>query len=147
MRIEVRGNAARTLEQLAAQVANTQVPNKALAVQLTAWVDRNFLSSGGFRGGWAPLAASTLRQKARKGYSSKPLITTGAALTLQRSFLAFWTAALAGIGTEVPYSIYHERGGGFLPQRPMLPTREQAGDMAIGVYRFFIQQARSKVQI
>jgi phage gpG-like protein len=118
-----------------------------LAVKLTAWVDRNFISSGGFRGGWAPLARSTLRQKERKGYSLKPLITTGAALTLQRSFLAFWTDAVAGIGTEVPYSIHHERGGTFLPQRPMLPTRDQAGEMAIGVYNFFVQQARAKAQI
>lgn len=108
------------------------IPNRQLSVQLQGWVFRNFTQSGALQSPtWAPLAASTLKQKAAKGYSGSPLIRTG---HLRQSFRPFADNDVAGVGSEVPYSQYHETGTRTLPQRAMLPPRAVALDYALKIY-------------
>jgi len=139
----IREDVSRRLRALARLVGDTRVPNRRLAVQFQSWAFRNFDSAGGKVGGWAPLAPSTAREKARKGYSPKPLLRTG---HLRTSLLAFFDEHMAGIGSEMEIAEYHEEGvpENNLPARRMLPEREEAYDMGILVYGQHIAAARAR---
>jgi phage gpG-like protein len=87
-----------------------------------------FDTQGGQSGGWAPLAASTLRRK--KG--PQILIESGALkASLVSSFDADAIRTIgpdsAAYGTKVSYAQYHHRGTSRMPRRPLLaldePTR------------------------
>jgi phage gpG-like protein len=143
IRVEVHADAALAqFQRLAGASRDRSVPNRRLAVQLQGWVFRNFQAGGGLQTpAWAPLAASTAKQKARLGYSGTPLIRTG---HLRQSFRPFSDNDSAGVGSEVPYSQYHETGTRHLPQRAMLPPRAVAIDYAVKIYeRWTAQLART----
>ena len=137
--ISVEINAEAALAQFGQMVAgarNRTVPNRQLAVQLQGWVFRNFQQGGAMQTpSWVPLAPSTLEQKRKKGYSGTPLIRTG---HLRQSFRPFSDNDSAGVGSEVPYSQYHETGTSRLPQRAMLPPRAVAVDFARRIYERWV---------
>ena len=86
----VTGSIARLLTQL----ADTTPANRALATQIFGWVQRNFDVEGHMQTPpWVPLKPSTLEQKRKHGWSSKPLIRTG---NLRQSFAQFYSRAGAG---------------------------------------------------
>ena len=130
------------MQRLVAATNDRRIPNRQLSVQLYGWVMRNFQQSGGLQSPvWRPLAASTLKQKQRKGYSGTPLIRTG---HLRQSFRPFSDNEQAGVGSEVKYSQYHETGTRTIPQRAMLPPQNVALDYAVKVYdRWIAGIARS----
>lgn len=70
--------------------------------------------------GWAPLAASTLVYKRRRGYSSKILVATGRykreATNVRDARL---TRASLTHKVSVPYAVYHEYGTSRMPARPV----------------------------
>lgn len=109
-----------------------------IAVFLDQWVQLNFKSSGGKVGGWLPYkyggrlttkkksnAQSIIGHKWING-SAKLLMDTGA---LRLSFLPFTQLGNAGIGSDLPYSKYHEQDDvsvyKYLPQRRMLPKESE----------------------
>jgi len=141
--VEIDAQAA--LGQLGRTVAaagDRTVPNRQLAVQLQAWVFRNFQQGGTLQTpSWPPLSPATLAQKAKEGYSGTPLIRTG---HLRQSFRGFSDNETAGVRSEVPYAQFHESGTGTLPQRAMLPSQTVALDYARRIYDRWTQQiARS----
>lgn len=70
---------------------------------------------------WAPLAASTVR---RKGHD-KLLYDTG---RLRDSItLGMVTDRTATVGTDAPYSIYHQMGTKRMDARPFIPADGQGG--------------------
>jgi hypothetical protein len=72
--------------------------------------------------GWAPLAESTIRQKAAAGYPLDPLIRTGAlrdSLT-QESAAAKTTRLTMEWGSGVDYAKYHQEGTPRMPQRKVI---------------------------
>jgi phage gpG-like protein len=143
IRVEVNAGAAlNTLQRMVVATNDRRTPNRQLSVQLYGWVLRNFQQGGSLQSPvWRPLVASTLKQKQRKGYSSKPLERSG---HLRQSFRSFYDNEQAGVGSEVPYSQYHETGTRTLPQRAMLPSQQVALDYAIKVYdRWIAGIARS----
>lgn len=133
IRVEVNATPAiRRFGLLASESRDRTQPNRQLATQLTGWVLRNFQSGGSQQTPpWAPLKSSTAKEKARKGYSSTPLVRTG---HYRQSFRPFWTNDTAGTGSEVPYSKYHETGTKHLPQRAALPSEQVALGYATQVY-------------
>lgn len=133
IRAEVNASAAiARFRILVGESKNRRVPNRQLAVQLQGWVFRNFRRGGSLQSpAWAPLKASTAKWKARHGYSSKPLERTG---HLRQSFRPFSDNDTAGVGSEVPYSKYHETGTATLPQRAMLPPANVALEYARVIY-------------
>lgn len=139
IRVEVNAEAAlRSFTRLAAASRDRRIPNRQLAVQLQSWVFRNFQQGGGLQTPpWAPLAEATRRQKTRLGYSGTPLIRTG---HLRQSFRPFSDNDTAGVGSEVPYSQYHETGTSRLPQRAMLPPRAVTIDYALKIYERWAAQ-------
>lgn len=141
--IEVRSKEFRDfLHRAATQIGDFTIPNRALAAQLYAETLRNFDNEANGGVPWAPLAESTIRSKAKKGYSRK-LQNTGA---LRASFLPFSTRELAGVGAlstreHADISIVHEFGTDRIPARPMLPSESRAEQVALRVYQFYIDKA------
>lgn len=101
--------------------------HKRAAILLDRWVQKNFQTEGG---GWEPFAVYKpqgrrgrwiSRSGGRPGYldtSAKLLRDTGA---LRLSFRPFATRKDAGIGSELDYAEFHEKGIG-VPMRRMLPV-------------------------
>lgn len=108
---------------------------KARVLMLSS-VNRNF-DAGGRPAPWKPLAASTIRQKARLGGSSKILIGAGhyskaggfqtGGGSLKRSITGKIYPRKLTIGTSIPYARIHQFGGAagrghsaIIPKRPYL---------------------------
>lgn len=135
--VEVRAEpASKGLRMLWQRIENREPINRKVGIQLYAWVMRNFDSGGREQEpSWAPLADSTLKQKARLGYSPQPLIRTG---HLRQSFAPFADDRQAGVGAQasfgVDYAELHETGTSRFPARPMLPPERVAIQIATQVY-------------
>jgi phage gpG-like protein len=141
--VEIKSNAAlRKLQLAAAKLKDRKIPNRQLAVQLMSWVGDNFDGSGSrLKRPWAPLQPATLAAKARKGYSSKPLMRTG---NLRQSFAGFSDNDEAGVGAQasfgVDYAEFHENGvpENNLPKRQMLPPQEVALGYGVRIYDLYV---------
>lgn len=77
----------------------------------------NFLSQG--RPSWKPLTKQWVERKKRMGYSTRILQMTG---ELKNSITSTATAKKATVYSDVPYSLYHEKGAprAHIPQREFL---------------------------
>lgn len=132
------------LDHFFSDAYDTVRANRQVSVYLYGWVIRNFNSGGRLQTPvWKPLAESTRQQKARQGYSLQPLLRTG---HLRQSFAPFADAQVAGVGARasfgVDYAQVHQEGGGRVPQRDMLPPRDDALRYAVKVYQLQIETAR-----
>lgn len=81
------------------------------------------------RGEWPALSATTLEQKARKGFSPKILQATG---DLMGSLTGDGPGSVSRVteeevvlGTTIPYATFHEHGTARMPARPPVDVREQ----------------------
>jgi len=154
IRVEVRdAQLQRRLTDLARYIADRNTPNKKASIDLYGFVARNFQQEGALVGGWAPLAPSTVEDKAKHGYSLI-LQNTG---QLRQSFVPFSDKEQAGVGAQrlsglsdgrpADLAAIHQEGAGRIPARPMLPSREQALEIGIRVYDLHIEQARRKANV
>lgn len=82
---------------------------KKISIMLDQWVQKNFQTEGVPVGGWADIE--------RNGMI---LQDTG---TLRLSFIPFSSKNDAGIGSDLPYAIVHEKGIG-VTKRRILPMRK-----------------------
>lgn len=124
-------------KRVAQAVQNRQEPNRRASIQLYSWIIDDYDKEGGLHGGWAPLAPSTVRRKAKAG-KEKMLVWSG---RLRNSFRSFYDNDVAGTGSDVTYSDFHEDGTSRIPQRKMLPERDIALDIGIKVYDYWIERA------
>jgi len=115
-----------------AGIMNLTVPNAQAGVMLDAWVQRNFNAEGGLVGGWTPFVRGGRRLRGG-GFdaSAKLLQDTGA---LRASFRPFWSARQVGIGSDIPYSRYHEFGTTRAPARRMLPSEREIMPQLMRIY-------------
>lgn len=131
--LKVRAKEAREL------LKQDGVVMRQIAVFLDRWVQKNFQSLGGNIGGWEAYKYGgrlTTKKKSNAvsidGHhyvngSAKLLQDSGA---LRLSFLPFTQLGNAGIGSDLPYSIFHEEGTKYLPQRRMLMVEDEVvGDV------------------
>jgi phage gpG-like protein len=135
-------------KRLARSIENREPINRRVAVQFQSWVFRNFDQSGGLRDvPWVPLSPRTQRQKARLGFSPKPLFRTG---NLRNSFLGFSDNDTMGVGARasfgVDYAEVHEFGAPDrnIPARPMLPPQGEALQLASRIYTLSLGEAAQK---
>lgn len=141
--ISVKVRVTSNLRDIAKQVKNRKVPNRQWAAALFAWVQRNFQEQGALSGQpWVPLAPSTVKEKARLGYSPLALIRTG---NLRQSFAPFSDVNFAGVGAQasagVDYAKVHQEGSDRVPARPMLPEADVVTDIGVRVYDLHIKKA------
>jgi hypothetical protein len=107
------------------------------------FVQENFQTQGGAHSdgslAWRELADSTKAWKAKHKYSPLALIRTGA---LRQHWTFDYTRAFGVLKTVgTPYAQFHEEGAGKLPQRKMLPTEQQAYEIANETFRKFVDDA------
>lgn len=141
----------RKLKELTARIKDPTPANRKAAVQLYAWVMRNFKDEGGLTDkGWAPLAAggrwTGKGGKHRFDFGARLLQDTGA---LRQSFEWFADKYRAGVGAKrysnpkrpnAPEELakIHQFGTSRIPARPMLPTRKQALEIGVTIYTLHI---------
>ena len=98
----------KVIGDLKAKVIPDKILMTAIAGHLQASVENNFKTQGAeVPGGWAPLKASTLRQKKKKGLSSKILEARG---NLERSIQASSTENESIVSTNLIYAKVHQFG-------------------------------------
>jgi phage gpG-like protein len=127
----------RKLRKFEGRLRDRTPANRQVSVQMYAWTIRNFDREGALLGGWSPLAPKTVREKSRIG-KQKMLVRTGA---LRNSLVPFYSNDNAGIGSELEYSEYHQKGTDDLPKREMLPTREVVQEIGLKVYNAYVARA------
>lgn len=136
---EVRGSskaAQKALRRAIRKIKNPTQANKAVSIWLMRWVNENFKTQGGKVGGWKPFKLGG-RPLPGGGIdrSAKLLQDTG---RLRASFSPFHSRRVAGIGSDLNYSITHELGLPHrnLPSRRMLPL-DTDRDVEAGIIRIY----------
>ena len=138
------------MQKLGLLIESSEI-TKAAGLDVLAFVADNFRTEGRRGGsGWKELAPFTIAQRERQGYGPQhPILErTG---KLRRSFIrgapdnVFRTVGPAAldVGTVVGYASTHERGRmgpPRIPQRKMLPTREQAQTIAAKAIEALIKE-------
>ena len=85
-----------------------------------------FATQGGaFGKPWARLAASTVRDKTKKGFGGKPILERTGTLK-KRTTRAKVTPELGEIINATPYAKYHQYGTSKMPQRKILDVKNDA---------------------
>lgn len=95
------------LEGIENRAMNVSAPLKRGGTLMLYSIQKNF-DSGGRPNHWTPLAASTLKQKSKQGYSSQPLIKKG---NLRSSIVYRAYSNRLVIGTKIKYAAIHQFGG------------------------------------
>lgn len=109
------------LDGAVARSQDLTIPMKQGSLLMLNSINDNFLDSGR-PSSWAPLAKSTLKQKLRKGYSSRPLVRTG---ILKASIAPSVDSQGFKIGTSVSYAKYNQFGTRKMPSRPFVIFQDQ----------------------
>lgn len=126
------------MERIRKRMPNLSEPNKAVGVLLDSWVQRNFKTEGGNVGGWAPLKAGGRKKKGKAlNVTARILQDTG---VLRASFVSFSDKKSAGIGSELPYSKFHEIGTKHIPIRRMLPKNRDVEKQIKRLYTGHVQE-------
>lgn len=117
--------------RFADQLAVPAVGLEAAGVVLREVTEQQFDTQGQHAsGGWAPLAASTVAEKARKGLRPEILQATGRMKeSLTRRFDSGHIEELRGpdtlaFGSRVPYAGYHQTGTSRMPRRRPIALTE-----------------------
>ena len=137
---------------------NRSVLNKKVSIFLDQWVQQNFKTEGGNVGGWPPFKHGGRVNS--KGLGTQTRIYTGSTTIevyvdksakllqdtgrLRISFAPFSTQRDAGIGSDLPYSKFHNEGEGHLPRRRMLPKKYSDRDLikkCTQIYNGYIQES------
>ena len=127
-----------------------------LSVMLDQWVQRNFKGEGTNVGGWARYKyggrlttkakgnAQSIEGRRYVDGSARMLQDTG---HLRISFLPGVRQGEAYIGSDLPYSAYHEFGTKHLPVRRMLPREDDVKPQAQEIFeRWMVVQLRRAAQ-
>lgn len=104
------------------ELQNLKTPMVKASIYLDRWVQSNFKSEGGKVGGWKPFARGGRITDNGIDRSAQLLQLTG---RLRASFLPFATNKNAGIGSDLDYSEKHHEGEGRIPERRLLPKRDE----------------------
>ncbi len=111
--------------------------------------EKQFVTEGKYGGGrWRALAPSTLRAKpgglptlVREG-TLKDSLTKGNPWTIEKI-----EPLQVTLGTKVPYALYHQRGTGNMPKRPVIAVPEtQRTRWHKIIQRYLVQQAPREVK-
>ena len=131
-------------EAASKQIRQMNDPHARIAAFLDGWVQRNFKTEGKKVGGWKPFKAGGRRLKNGSfDGSAKLLQDTG---RLKFSFIPFHNKKDAGIGSDLPYSEFHEKGKG-VPKRRMLPVFGEVKSDIDKIYKGFVNEVVDKNKI
>ena len=124
---------AKRFKSKRAALASLRGPLLKVGTLIFQEVQRNFDRSGHDTGAWARLATSTAAQKARLGFSPKPLLRTGD--LRQRWDISMLRKNAVRVKSRLRYSAFHQFGTRKMPARPMLPSERRTLEIAKRVLR------------
>lgn len=135
--------ARRKLQSLARQMKNPTPANRNVSIWLLRWANQNFKTEGGKVGGWKPFKLGGRRlPDGSIDTTAKLLQDTG---RLHASFSNFYSRQVAGIGSNLDYSLTHELGLPHrnLPSRRMLPlaSDKEVENSIIKIYDDYIDRS------
>jgi hypothetical protein len=112
------------------------------------WQDEftaNFVGEGGVYGGWAPLAPSTVAEKARLGYGGGTLVRTGALMDSMTRRGAGGnvfnvTPRSLEVGTNIPYAAYHQQGTYKMPARHIIGLSWNMKQLVVHRFNDWVQR-------
>ena len=129
IKVKLNGNIIEKLTKLQEKVQDLTPVMRQIGYTLIDIVEQNFETESFLGRPWKPLAESTKRQKAKRGYE-KILQNRG---TLAESIDFVATKDKLILGTNVEYAAIHQFGGdagkdhrAHIPARPFLPIDENA---------------------
>jgi len=128
--------AIRYLGIVSRRLKKTRRANRQVSIWLMRWVNDNFKTEGGKVKGWRPFKFGGRRLPGGAiDTSAKLLQDTG---RLRLSIQPFFNKSVAGVGSDLRYSITHELGFPHrnLPARRMLPLSSDR-DVVSGVTRIY----------
>jgi phage gpG-like protein len=117
-------------------------PMAQIAAYLDQWVQANFRTQGYNVGDWEPFKYGgrlTIKRKANaQSVKDRRWIDASAILeqrfgALRASFLPFYGAGMAGIGSDLPYAQFQSEGTRILPARRMLPVTSEVQDSVVKI--------------
>lgn len=108
------------LRKNVAAMKNPQRALTAMGTVLVSLAKRSFNEPGVRALPWAPLAASTVREKQKKGYSEGILKRSG--LLFRSPRVISTTNTMVTVGSDRPYAKYHQLGTKKMPARPIFPV-------------------------
>lgn len=141
--LEVSGEqiVSRELLRTSRRARNAQPALREVGVLLEELTERNFATEGASGGKpWAPLAESTVRQKAAAGQSGGTLVATGDlldSLTGGAGHIRETGLNFLIFGTGVEYAGYHQKGKG-VPQRKPLQVTELHKRLAVKIIQRWV---------
>jgi len=120
---------SRGLSRFADDVKDLREPFREIVKDFHEVEKKQFESEGGYgSGGWDALSSSTLKQKERAGFPSTIMVRTG---ELKDSLTGSNPGAIEEVkplylkvGTTVHYALYHQKGRGRPPRRPLIDLTE-----------------------
>lgn len=133
------------LTRLLGKMRDRTAPNREVSIQLYGWAASNFDNEGrsvsiGMGGAsvraWAPLAASTIREKERLG-KQQMLVRTG---KMRGSFEPFYSAENAGLRNTDEKAEFFQFGTRKMPARELLPPREVVDQIGLRVYNEYVKR-------
>ena len=129
IKVQLDGNITEKLAQLQKRVQDLTPLMRQIGYTLIDVVEQNFETESFLGRPWHPLAESTKRQKAKKGYEK--ILQNRGMLAESVDFVA--TKDKLVLGTNVEYAAIHQFGGdagknhrAHIPARPFLPIDENA---------------------
>lgn len=123
------------------ELTDFSIPFKKAAIFLDKWVEQNFKTEGGKVGGWKPFAHGGRVTEKGIDENAKLLQDTR---RLRMSYLPFANKKTAGIGSDVSYSVKHEKGLDGTPQRRMLPKKREVIDDVRKIMNNHAEQVASR---
>jgi phage gpG-like protein len=128
------------IEATLQQIKKRSDTNAKCVLYVDTWIQKNFKSQGAesSEGSWEPLAFDTMerRYKGKKAkYSPKILIDKG---DLKNRWKRYADDEKAYLESGVDYGWTHEMGYGHIPQRKILPTKEQIWPKIQIIYKKFL---------
>jgi len=118
---------AKNMLNISKKLKNQRATNKKAVILIDKWIQKNFQQEGRMAdpGGWESLAPATI--KARRTGKKK---SKGTKILQDRGWLrSKWdhraTQRMAMVKSAVKYGMPHHEGSGHLPERPIIPTKEQ----------------------
>jgi phage gpG-like protein len=133
----------RKIRQIARKIGDTRRANYKVSVWLFRWVNENFRSEGGKVGGWKPFKYGGRRMKGGViDRTANLLQDTG---KMRASFKPFYTKSIAGIGSDLDRSVWHDAGvpQNNLPARQLLPkaSDRDVGKSILKIYEVHVKRA------
>lgn len=143
--IEGSKQLSRVMQNMEVKLKDFRIPFTDASKELVKIFSKDVFETEGSAIGekWARLSPYTVAQKARLGYSAKPLVRTG---RMQRSFKSIIETTQATIYNDTEYFKYHQsnKPRSKLPRRVMMKLAEIQKQIVVKAFQTYFHKVMKK---